>query len=492
MTDFSDWHVADMVSVASQGHKLAVFYGTFVDTPALGELRRREKVSVGVSLVGADKGSIVFIKEGSTNPVADCYEFDSSLVDEQLLVVNGAGDTSFFFPGFVDTHIHAPQHPNAGIFGNSTLLNWLETYTFPLEAALEDPVLAEKVYEAVVRRTLLNGTTTAAYYATIDAESTKLLAQICSSRNQRALIGKVCMDQNSPDYYIESTQGCLRSCRDVIDFLDHELRDPKILPVLTPRFAPTCTRELMLQLAQLSKEKGDLHIQAHLSENLDEINWVKSLFPECDSYTHVYGQSGLLTEKTILAHCVHLTDSEARLIKCSDSSVSHCPTSNSSLTSGECRVRWLLDQGIKVGIGTDVSGGFSCNMLVAARQAHLVSRHLAMKEDNVKMRNHVKLSVSEVLYLATLGGAQALNMENKIGSFEVGKQFDAQLLNLCSQDSNVDVFPWQLPGSVPDQTNGARVPPGITQEDLVAKWFFNGDDRNVSGVWVAGRSCHAI
>lgn len=483
------WHVEAMIAVSS--NRLVVYYGTFVDTPSLGELRTREKVSVGVSLVGPNNGCIVFIKEGSVDPMADCRAFDGSLGDGEVVLVDGSGETAFFFPGFIDTHIHASQYPNAGIFGNSTLLNWLETYTFPLEAALDEPEVARKVYEAVVRRTLSNGTTTAAYFATIDAESTKLLARICSSRNQRAFIGKVCMDENSPDYYRETTEGSVESCRSVIRFLDRELRDPKVLPILTPRFAPSCSRELLQELGQLAHSEGNLHVQTHLSETHDEINWVKSLFPECESYTDVYDRFKLLTERTVLAHCIHLSDEEAHLIKTRGSGVSHCPASNSSLTSGECRVRWLLDQGVKVGLGTDMSGGFTCSMLAAARQAHLVSRHLAMKEQNQKLREHLKLSVPEVLFLATLGGAQTLDMDGKIGSFEVGKQFDAQLIDLESPGSNIDVFDWQRPLSHNGHAANKKLPPSIDYEDLVAKWFFNGDDRNVSAVWVAGNRSHA-
>ncbi|QLQ79391.1 hypothetical protein HG537_0C00380 [Torulaspora globosa] len=488
----NEWLNARSAMIALSGARLAVFYGNFVDTPSLGQLRIRNKLSVGVSLVGPNKGEIVFIKQGSVDPVADCKEFDNSLVAQDVIAVDGTGEATFFFPGFVDTHIHASQYPNAGIFGNSTLLNWLETYTFPLEASLEHPEVAQEVYETVVRRTLSNGTTTAAYFATIDAESTKLLARICSLRNQRALIGKVCMDQNSPDYYRETTEMCLQNCRNVLSFLDQELGDPKVLPILTPRFAPSCSRELMLKLSQLSQDQGHLHIQTHLCESNEEISWVRALFPECETYTHVYEQFNLLTKKTVLAHCVHLTDDEAQLIKAAESGVSHCPTSNSSLTSGECKVRWLLDQGIKVGLGTDVSGGFACNILAAARQAHLVSRHLAMREQNLKLRDHWKLSVPEVLFLATMGGAQALDMEEKIGSFEVGKQFDAQLIDLQSPGSNVDVFAWQRPNSQINHTNNrVKLPPGITSEDLIAKWFFNGDDRNIRGVWVAGNPCHS-
>lgn len=473
---------APMISI-DQVRRFTVFYGTFIDCPELGQLRIRYNTSVGVPLRGERKGSIQFVKE-SSDPVADAINYDSTLLNNEVnLVSSGSG---FFFPGFVDTHIHASQYPNAGIFGNSTLLKWLETYTFPLEASLNDLETANVVYETVVRRTLSNGTTTAAYYATIDPKSTKLMARICSSRNQRALIGKVCMDQNSPDFYVESTDSCLRGCQEVVDYLQNELNDSKVAPILTPRFAPSCSRDLMTQLAAMAA-KNELHIQTHLSESISEVEWVKYLFPECETYTQVYDRFKLITERTVLAHCIHLTDAEAKLIKSRKAGISHCPISNSSLTSGECRVRWLLDQGLKVGLGTDVSGGFTCSVLATARHAHLVSRHLAMKEQDPELREHLKLSVPELLYLSTMGGADALNMGEQIGSFDVGKQFDAQLIGLESSGSNVDVFTWQRPGVKASKTS----PPLLTNEDLIAKWFFNGDDRNVMGVWVDGILSHS-
>lgn len=479
-----------MVSI-NQVCRLRVFHGTFVDCPELGELRIRYRTSVGVSLRDSEEGRILFVKENSEDPVKDAIGFDSSLAEGEIQVVSSKGSTEFFFPGFVDTHIHASQYPNAGIFGNSTLLQWLTTYTFPLEASLADLANAHAVYEAAVRRTLRNGTTTAAYYATIDPESTKLMARICSFRNQRALVGKVCMDQNSPDFYVESTKSCLQGCHDVIQYLQNDLRDPKVVPVVTPRFAPACSRDLMIELSTLAQQYGNLHIQTHLDESQSEVEWVESLFPECETYTQVYDRFGLLTERTVLAHCIHLTESEAKLIKSRKSGISHCPVSNSSLTSGECRVRWLLDQGLKVGLGTDVSGGYTSSILATARHAHLVSRHLAMKEHDPAMREHLKLSVAELLYLATIGGAEALDMQDNIGSFDVGKQFDAQKIDLESAGSNVDVFSWQRP----DFTVSSAVklvPPKLSDEDLIAKWFFNGDDRNVVDVWVGGSPSNLI
>lgn len=475
-----------MVELKEQLHKLIVYYGTFVDTPNLGELRIREKCSVGVSYINdKDFGSIVFIREGSSDPKQDAMEFDPSVSIQDIRVVDFADNSGqkFIFPGFIDTHIHSSQYPNCGIFGNSTLLDWLETYTFPLEASLSDLDIAGKVYSKVIERTLKSGTTTAVYYTTIDTESAKLMGTLCSKYGQRALVGKVCMDQNGPEYYIEGTKESLKACEDMVSFFENDLNDDIILPILTPRFAPTCSKELLQRLGSFASQKS-LHIQTHLSENVAEISWVKTLFPESSSYTDVYYKAGLLTDKTVLAHCIHLSEDEAELIRKTGSGVSHCPISNSSLTSGECRVRWLLDKEISIGLGSDVSGGYSPNILNAARHAHLTSRHLAMKCPSDAEKDKTKLSVAECLYLGTMGGAKVLNLQDQIGSFEVGKQFDAQLINLSLPDSNVDIFDWQQLGASEKlhKTN----PPIIGNEGIISKWFFNGDDRNVQFTWVAG------
>ena len=338
--------------------KFTVYYGTFIDTPELDKARIRPRTSIGVS----NDGNIAFISENCQDSVQAALEFDPSLKPSEIAVVNASqdlGTCSFFFPGFIDTHVHASQYPNAGIFGSSTLLDWLEKYTFPLESSLSNLENARRVYDCVLDKTLAHGTTTASYYTTIDADSSNLMAQMCADRGQRAFIGKVCMDQNSPDYYVETLQECQQSLKKVVDHIKYKLKDDKVKPIVTPRFAPTCSRELMSWLGQLALEE-DLHIQTHLAENKPELEWVAALFPENKSYTEVYDSHKLLTNKTVLAHCIHLSDEEVDLIKKRGSGISHCPISNSCITSGECRVRWLLDNGVKVGLGTDLSGGYSC------------------------------------------------------------------------------------------------------------------------------------
>ncbi|CCD26573.1 guanine deaminase NDAI_0H04000 [Naumovozyma dairenensis CBS 421] len=504
-----------MVSPETQFSKFIVYYGTFIDTPVLGEYRIRENTVIGVTLSASESGTIKFIKEDCSDPLAAALSYDPSLIEQEIIIIEFSDNkyankhqmSNFFFPGFIDTHIHASQYPNSGIFGNSTLLDWLEIYTFPLEASLENLTIAEEVYNKIVQRTLSHGTTTASYFATIDLEATKLLSKICSKKNQRALIGKVCMDRNSPPYYIESTEQSIESSIELIDYLENNLKNPQVLPVLSPRFAPSCSNELMLQLTNISKAYNNLHIQTHLSENKREIKWVSSLFPNCENYTDVYDKYHLLTNKTILAHCVHLSPKEASLIKQRNSGISHCPISNSSLTSGECNVKWLLNQNIKVSLGTDVSAGYSCSILNSARHAHLVSKHLAMHSskttdtsyDNTESVEDVELSVPECLYLATMGGARVLDMEDKLGSFEIGKQFDGQLIDLETESSNVDIFTWQYPkpgnsrserNEVLQNQHPRKLLSTSTFDDLIAKWFFTGDDRNTVAVWVGGKLSH--
>lgn len=287
------------------------------------------------------------------------------------------------------------------------------------------------------------------------------------------------MNQMSPDYYRdESVESAIKDSKESIAYI--RSIDPEgaiVQPIITPRFAPCCTADCLSALGQLHKET-DAHIQTHLSENKGECQLVAKLFPQSKSYTDVYDQADLLTPKTILAHAVHLSQEERDTIKARGAKISHCPASNTAITSGCCPVREFLNMGLTVGLGTDVSGGFSPSILEECRQAIWVSRHRAMNDDD-----SAKLSTEEALYLATRGGAAVMGMEDKVGGFEVGKEFDAQMIRLGSvmeggdQDGTlaqgpVDVFGWE------------------SNQDLVEKWVYSGDDRNCAAVWVRGRLVH--
>jgi len=357
-----------------------------------------------------------------------------------------------------------------------------------MESSLSSLPLAQRIYANFVSRTLSNGTTTCAYYATRHVPATNLLADICLARGQRAFVGRVCMDMLSPEYYRdESVESAVRDSRECIEYVRGI--DPKgevVKPIVTPRFAPSCTKECLAGLGKLAKET-DTHVQTHVSENRGECEFVKELFPESKSYTAVYETANLLGPKTILAHAVHLSQDERDIVKASGSKISHCPASNTALTSGCCPVRELLSAGITVGLGTDVSGGFSPSILEEVRQAIWVSRFVAMQSPSASSPNDAaKLSTAEALYLATRGGAAVVGLEDKVGGFEVGKEWDAQMIRL---------------GSVPEQgetgSGGFEQAGGVvdlfgweSQEEKVEKWVYSGDDRNCVALWVKGRLVH--
>lgn len=343
-----------------------------------------------------------------------------------------------------------------------------------------DPLArARAVYNRVVARTLAQGTTTASYFATIHVDATNLLADIAFDRGQRAYIGRVCMDRPEmcPDYYRdESTEASIANTKASIEYCRQLDPSGELLAhIVTPRFAPSCLEESLKQLGALAKDE-DLRVQTHISENLNEVKLVKELFPERKSYTDVYDHAGLLTGKTILAHAVHLSREEMETVRQRKSKISHCPASNSALGSGFCQVREMLDLGIEVGLGTDVSGGYSPSILDAVRNACIVSRHVGFLKGGDSRYN---LVVAEGLWLATVGGAKVVSMEGRLGGFEEGMLWDVQEIVLgdvdeqgLGKDSGVDVFGWE------------------SWENRVAKWVWNGDDRNVKRVWVGGRMVH--
>ncbi|KAJ1331768.1 guanine deaminase [Microdochium nivale] len=473
-----------------------IFLGSFVHSVALGQLDYLHNTAICVD----SSGKIVAVQPDCDRSTAEQTLIPKLGWDKNNVTFTASGPGQFFFPGFIDTHVHAPQYPNVGIFGKSTLLDWLNTYTFPMESSMSCLPKAKRVYSQCVRRSLAHGTTTASYFATIHVPATNLLADLCLSLGQRAFVGRVCMDRLGPDHYLdESAELSVSRTRECIEHI--QAIDPSyalISPIITPRFAPSCTGQSLTDLGKLQTETN-LPVQTHISENTNEIDLVKDLFPGIDTYTDVYDQHGLLTDKTILAHAIHLSDAEADLISQRRSKVAHCPCSNSSITSGECRVRWLLGKGISVGLGTDMSGGYSPSILEAARLASLVSNHVAMPGHRWPAgtsdaeRNKVKLSVEEVLHLATRGGAEVVGLQDRIGGFDVGKEWDAQLIRLnmvpevedgeaengseshsenILEGGKVDIFGWE------------------SWEERMAKWLYNGDDRNTSKVWVKGRLVH--
>lgn len=346
------------------------------------------------------------------------------------------------------------------------LLEWLNTHTFPCESKFKDVDHASDAYTKVIQRFLASGTTTVSWFATIHLEACKKLVDLVEKYGQRAYVGKVNMDSNSPDYYVESTASSVEDTRTFIEYVKKK-NNSLITPVVTPRFAISCSSELMNGLSQLADEYK-LPIQTHLCENPDEIAFTMSLFPNSKDYTSVYDDHNLLNERAYMAHCVHMTDAEIDMLAERKTGVSHCANSNFSLHSGVCDVRRFLAKGVKVGLGTDVAGGYSPSMLDSIRSAFFASKtnkfiHRDMKNDP----DYIPLAPAELLFLATLGGAQVLGLQDKIGNFTEKKAFDALWVDL--KDGSLDLMG------------------GETQQQKIEKFLFNGSAQNLKHVYVQGK-----
>ncbi|GAB0094857.1 Guanine deaminase [Sergentomyia squamirostris] len=395
----------------------------------------------------------------------------------------------FIMPGFIDCHIHGPQMPNIGVGLNMELLDWLKNYTFPMENQYEDNNFAAYVYAKVVKRTLSSGTTCASYYGTNHREGTLILAEEVVKQGQRALVGKVSANHSTVDYYKETTD---ESIKENIAFIENvqALGSDLVSVTITPRFALSCDVHLMNELGRLAEEHN-LNIQTHISENLGEVAEVKDVF-QASNYASVYDASNLLTGKCILAHGVHLEDEELVLLKKRGTSVAHCPSSNTNLKSGFCDILRLRNAGVVVGLGTDIGAGSDVSILTTIRDALAVSHHLNfIKKQEIKGTGHVKyeseqqkkineeyvpLNYKQAIYFATLGGAEALNMSEKIGNFQVGKEFDALLVDVSCDP--IDIYEPNIAAIKPKPEN---------LEECVQKFINTGDDRNIVKVFVKGR-----
>jgi len=358
-------------------------------------------------------------------------------------------------PGFVDLHFHAPQYPNIGLGLDKELLPWLEDYTFPTEAKFADLGFADRVYRMVVNELLKQGTTRVVLFATIHLESTKQLAKILDESGIGAYVGKVNMDRNSSEILIETTEQSLADTEAFIKSFDGV--SDRVKPIITPRFVPTCTSELMNGLGKLA-DQYNLKIQSHISENLGEVDWVSELHPEFDDYASVYQGHGLLNDQTVMAHCVHNTDAEIRRMAEQGTFSAHCPNANYNLSSGIMPVRKFMNAGVRVGLGTDVGAGHKVSIAQVMSQAVQGSKMTWQMRDNAL----APLTTSEVFYLGTKGGGEFFG---KVGSFEPGYKFDALVID----DASLQI---ELERSI---------------EERVQRFIYCGDDRNIVERFIEGR-----
>ncbi|XP_069481910.1 guanine deaminase-like isoform X2 [Ambystoma mexicanum] len=430
-----------------------VFKGTFVHSTWNSPMEILENRVLGVG----SSGKIEFLEEEKQQEkLAEKWGFN-------VLDIKQLNNNEFLMPGMVDTHIHAPQYSFAGSALDKQLLGWLMDYKFPMEMKFNNEEFARNVYTKVVRRTLRNGTTTACYFPTIHTDTSLILADIANLFGQRAFVGKVCTDRNEmyPEYK-EDTYTCIIETKRFLDALLNR-KYPRVKPILTPSSAMSCTEELMSELSNLAVSR-DLHIQGHISETKEGIEAVKAMSAHQENEFSLYERNKLLTPKTVMAHGCHLSDEELDMFKVHGAAISHCPNSNISLRSGHLDVRNALKRKVKIGLGTDVAGGYSASILDAFRRAMDTSKMLFIQDPTVEV-----LTYQEVFRLATLGGSQALALDDVIGNFEVGKEFDALLINPGAEGSPFEIF-------------------ANCTEDVIQKFLYLGDDRNIKEVYVAGRN----
>lgn len=362
-------------------------------------------------------------------------------------------------PGFVDLHLHAPQYPNMGLGLDKELIPWLETYTFPEEAKYKDREYARMVYSKLIKNLWQVGTTRAVVFGSIHKESTKLLMDMLIEAGLGAYVGKVNMDRNTTPELTEDTQRSIVETEEII--LEYRNKSDLVKPIITPRFVPTCSVELMKGLGKLATNHG-VPVQSHLSENTSEVEWVRELHPELPNYASVYNEYGLFGQtSTVMAHCIYNTEDEIELMKKNGVFVAHCPYSNYNLSSGIMPVRKFLDNKIQVGLGSDISGGNSLsipNVITAAIQASKIK----WLETNKRLQ---PLTSSEAFYLGTKGGGAFFG---KVGSFEEGYELDALVID----DSSLMC--------------GDR----LSLEERIQKFIYIGDDRNIIYRYVCGNEVY--
>lgn len=376
--------------------------GNVIYAPRLGELTIRDN-------------SFVVCKDGYVEGLFDTLPVDMG----EIAVISHEG--KMIIPGLIDLHLHAPQYAYRGLGMDMELLEWLSSYAFPEEAKYQNMEYAKKAYDIFAQDLKKSATTRACIYGTIYTESNLLLMELLEQTGQCFYVGKVNMDRNSPSFYCENSAE--DSIYDTKRFIEEsQKRFQNVYPIITPRFIPTCTDELLKGLGVIQKE-GGLMVQSHLSENQAEIKWVGELCPWSDSYTDAYDKSGVFAGqgKTLMAHCVYLEEEEIEIMKNKNAFAVHCPQSNTNLASGIAPVRRYLEKGMRVGLGTDVAGGFSLSMFRAMADCIMTSKLYWRLQDT----DSRPINMKEAFYLATKAGGEFFG---KTGSFEKGYEFDAVVI----------------------------------------------------------------
>jgi guanine deaminase len=398
--------------------------------------------------------------------------FDDGLLVVENGVVVEAGDASsllnnlgesvevtdlsgkIIVPGFIDCHVHFPQLDIIASYG-AQLLDWLNRYAYPAEAAFADEDHAHEIAGVFLDELLKNGTTTALVFGTVHPHSADAIFEAAQSRGMRLIAGKVLMDINCPEDLRDDPDSAYADSKALIDRWHGKDR---LGYAITPRFALTSSEEQLAAAGRLASEYPDVWIHTHLAENKAEVAEIAEQFPDSRSYLDVYDRFGLLRDRAVFAHCLHMDDEDRECLSAKGGAAAFCPTSNLFLGSGLFDLRAMRAAGVRCGLGSDVGGGTSLSMLKTASEAYKVL-HLQGQA----------MPAASALYLATLGAAEALTLDDKIGNFERGKEADFVVLD---------------PAGTTISQRRTRIATSL-EETLFALTML-GDDRNIAATYVAG------
>lgn len=396
---------------------------------------------------------LLLVEHGKVKTVGPAADLLATLAADTRIIDHTG---KLIVPGFVDAHIHYPQVDIIASPGKQ-LLGWLEDYTFPAERRFADAVHARETADFFLDELLRNGTTTALVLCTVHKQSADVFFEAAAAKTMRMIAGKVLMDRHCPDYLRDSPESAYADSAELIEKWHGRERQHY---AITPRFAITSSDRQLELAGKLAREHPTVRIHSHIAENTNEVAWIRELFPACRSYLDVYDHFGLLREHTILAHCIHLDDSDRRRMAAAGAAAAFCPTSNLFLGSGLFDIAATDSAGLPFAIATDVGGGTSFSMLRTLSEAYKVAQ----------MRGHF-LSPLRAFYLATLAGAKALGLADCIGNFMPGKEADFVVLDMASTP-----------------LAARRMAHTRTLQERLFALIMLGDDRAVSETYVLGRA----
>ena len=394
---------------------------------------------------------LLVVEDGMIEALGEADALMGSLSDDTQ-VEDYSG--KLIVPGLIDCHVHYPQIDVIGSYGEE-LLDWLNRYAYPGEMRFADEDYAREVAAVFVDELVRNGTTTALVFGTVHAHSADAVFEAAAAKNMRLIAGKVLMDSNCPEALKDSAATGYEHSKQLIERWHGKGR---LGYAITPRFALTSSEAQLEAAGRLAAEHPDVWVHTHLAENHDEVEQISRLFPWSSSYLDVYDHFGLVRERSVFAHCLHLQDDECRLLANSGAAAAHCPTSNMFLGSGLFDLRRLHEQQVRVGLGTDVGGGTSLSLLKTMREAYKVL-HLQQQP----------LPPGRALYLATLGAARALYLDDRIGNFAAGKEADFIVLD--PRGTSISAHRTALASSL---------------GELLFAFIVLGDDRNVAATYLQG------